>query len=548
MSEFQEHPSPFEPRFHRAERRLRGRAMLRAMAAVLPWLQGAWLLFFVGGRLGFWELPLTWAFALLTVALLLTTLWSARRAPTGRDAALVLDRRLGTRELVTAAHEAAGNISGTTAGTPNGTTTALHPAVELTRGRAAAALAGDAVARALPLTAWGRFRPVLLGFAAALLAFFLPPLGEQASATLTAPDPAVKDTAEILAEELAPLAAEVAELERPEAKEALARLEEMVEEMRRGALPTSEDALVALAETEEALTDLRQEMSAEELGDAVQEMGTEPLAADLTAALSEMDRDALRDSLRQMAQAMSSEEARQRGAQQQLASLAEKFDQLADALEQSGRQDLADVVRELARALEAGDLKRAAELLASAEMLAAMEFTAESGTCDRVGNSMAELLQTARYLLGREKPTALANQGQSQPGTGSGPMPGTGSTNREVEGYATGNRMLRDRQTTETSSRTGEFEALYESERMAAENLTDVRSQGQMGAEGELLSEEGRALGMEGASSLPLQPFSGSAAGAPERAKDLESVPLGYRGLVREYFERNDQSRNGQGR
>ena len=523
-------PTPtFEHRFHRARRRLRGRRVLRTTAKLLPWLQLTWLAVFLGQRFGLIALPaVQGAAAGLVTILVCGAARSFLRSPKGHDAALLLDRFLGTRELVTAAHEASAKHG--------------HPFHRLTRERAAVALARAADAGLPPLTAWRRWRPAALGLVALFLLALLPPLRQQASASVHQGDPVVEATAKTLAEELAPLTEQAGGIDRPEALEALERLRQLVDEMQRGDLPTVEDALVALNQTEQALASLRDEMAVDGLDRLVEDMAAEPLGAELARAMTGEDRDALRETLRRMSKALSGAEARDAVAQRQVERLADRFEEMAERLEQQGLGELAAKLRELAEALRSGELERARELLESEGVAKACSAAGGQGEGDKLSQELADLLRLGRYLLGQEAPQKLAAEGGSGQGRGSGPRAGRGSTNREADrSYTTGDPLLRDRQSTRSADRNGQFEALYDSRLADGETSNDIRVLGQVGEAGEMMSETGRGLGVDGGVSLPLRPFAGATAGAPEGAMDLESVPLGYRDLVRGYFRRNDK-------
>ena len=532
MDEAVTDPSVFETRFRRALRRLRWRSAVHATASALPWLQAAWLAAFLIQRLGYPLLPQAWTLTALAALLLVQLGLRLRRAPAGRSAALVLDRCLGTRELVTAAHEEAASEE------PRVTS---HPFARLARQRAAAALTPDRVTAALPMTPWRGWRPAMLGWVAIVLAPFLPLRQPGVEATEVI-DPVVEQTAQTLAEELAPLVAETAAMERPQAEEALERLQELVDEMRQGELPTVDEALVALTRFEETLRELTRDTAASGFDALVQDLAAEPLAADLAQAMSAADREALRESLQRMGEALTGPEARSEAMQRQIERLQLRLMELADLLAADGEAELADALRELADALAAGKLDEARELLESSEIAGACQAGGDRAGSERLGNQLAELMQLGRFLLGQD-PQTLSRTGSPVPSLSSspsGPYPGTATTHLEESGYTAGDPILRDRRSPETAGWQEDFAALYES-RLSRGEGEALHIEGEVGGAGEMLSQTGRGLGVTGEGSLPLRPFGEAAAGAAERATDMESVPLGYRHLVRRYFERNPE-------
>ena len=98
--------------------------------------------------------------------------------------------------------------------------------------------------------------------------------------------------------------------------------------------------------------------------------------------------------------------------------------------------------------------------------------------------------------------------------------------------------MTRDRNTAETSDRTEEYEAIYNSKIVEAESWEDVQARGLLGEGGEVGTEIGLSLGVRGEATLPLQPLDAAVPGAAEGASEMERVPPGYREIVRRYFTR----------
>jgi hypothetical protein len=517
----------FDDTFHRAERRFRWRAALRAAALALPWLQAAWVAVYVLARFARADLSLPVVLTALTVVLAAAVAWGVFRSPAGRDAALVLDRRLATRELLTTAYEAGAWQEGGS------------PLARLARQRASAALAASAVATALPLVAWRSWRPTWVSTVFVVAAFLLPLPAPEAEATPTV-DPAVTRAAAELAQELAPLAEEVTELDRDEAVDALRHFQEVADAMRSGEIATTEAALVALSAMEQELAELREGAAQDSLGDSeltelVRDLGSDPLSAEMARAMTAGDRAALRQALDRMAEAVDAGEARDAARQQELSRLAERLERLARHLDKRGEGELAETLRELAEALRTGDLKRASELLGSEEVALACEKGGRLSKGSNMATTLARLVDLGRFHLGQT------------PLQGPGAEAGRGSTNEEVEGKKTGGPNLKNRQSDATSDRQGSFEALYDSRLRRAEDSLDLRVSGQVGEKGELLSEPGLALGTVGEGSLPLRPLPAGTAGADEQAVDLEDVPLGYRQLIRTYFDRQEQKEDSDG-
>lgn len=521
-----------ELRLRRLVGRLRRRAALAAAARWLPPLQLIWLALFVFWRLG-WVTRSPFAAEVLGTAaaiLLVAITWAAARAPQAQAAALLADRRLGTREVLAAAWEADPGDR--------------HPLVLRARARASAALEPSRVREAFPSTRPAAWRGTILGSAVLLLASFIP-LPTRVSAAVPV-DPTVTNTAEILTEELEELAERVEEVDRPETDDAFARLQDLVDELRRGEVPTVEEALIELASFEEAVSSSLQAIDNDDgLSELLREFAAEPPAAELAEAMAAGDVEAFREALAGLAESLPASEAEAAQRQERLQDLAQRFEELAATLDEEGRWAEAALLRQLAEALREGDFARARDLLGSDAF--DEQACSIGGDCagggsggENVADEILELAQLARHLLGTGLPRALAQgaSGEGARGPGRGPGPGTTSTNSEDAGYETGDAIVRHRQDEATSDRTGTFESQYESQLLEPRGTEDVRTPGEVGETGEMLSREGRGMGVDGSASLPLRPLSSAVPGAPEQAGDLESVPLGYRDLVREYFQR----------
>lgn len=443
----------------------------------------------------------------------------------GRPAvALLLDRRLGTRELLSAAVDAGPGAS--------------HPLKREARRRAVALLGSSEARRAFPLV-----RRAELGRAAwPLPLLFLVPLVPAVPTGRAGSDPpvprAVTEAGRYLAREADALQARLDRQGRAE----LARLKELARRMERGEVGSRVEALAALERLERSASRGRGPESAgaaAPLRAALASLARDPPGADLARGLTGASGEELRRALQRTASTLEKPPWADRA--RDLGRLAERLDAVASELERLGEAEAARALRELAGALRRGDVRRARELLASAGVAQACR---EAGArCDGTAGAsreLAELVNAARYLLGDGNPPRLQQQTarrEDDPSANrrAGPYAGIGSTNEEGPGYRTGSPVLRDRQSDETSGKTGAWEARYPSEGAKAARWEDVQAKGTLGSEGELVSQPSLALGVAGTATV--SPGRGRAApGAPERAGELERVPIGYRDLVRKYF------------
>jgi len=167
-----------------------------------------------------------------------------------------------------------------------------------------------------------------------------------------------------------------------------------------------------------------------------------------------------------------------------------------------------------------------------------------------MARDLLELVQAARYAVGG------ASRSASGRGPRAGELPGAAGPGRtragddergDGGGYATGERILRDRRSSEAGHKRAEYEALYGPQLSEAESWQDVQARGQLGGSGELLSETGLALGVAAGRACPLDPSLAAAPGMPEGAGETERVPPGYREIVRRYFTREEAAGAGAG-
>lgn len=441
-----------------------------------------------------------------------------------QEVALLLDRRLGTRELLSAAVEAGPGAS--------------HPLQREARRRAAELLESTEARRAFPLARRAALGRALWPLPLLLLAPLVPAASVRRAEAGKTPSRTVTETGRHLAREAD---AVQARLDR-QGRRDLARLKELARRMERGEVGSRVEALAALERFERSAGQGRRP---EDAGDALPlraalaSLARDPLGADLARGMRETSGEELRKALERTATILEKPPWADRA--RDLGRLAEKLDSVASELERLGEAEAAGALRELARALGRGDVRTARELLASAGLAGSCR---QAGVrCEGAGRAsreLAELLNAARYLLGEGNPprlqtrTVRLDDGPSAQRS-AGPHAGVGSTNEKGPGYRTGSPFLRDRQSSETSEKTGTWEARYASEMVKGERWEDVQARGTLGNEGELVSQPSLALGVAGKATV--FPGSGGAVpGAPERAGELERVPLGYRDLVRRYF------------
>lgn len=469
--------------------------------------------------------PVLGAGAAAVLAWALLRAWMRRPSPL--KMALLLDRRLGTREVLAAAVEAGPAAS--------------HPLLVEARQRASRALQRPDAAESVRLPGLRSWRAVGLSLLALLLVPLVP--GLVAPPTPAAdPAPQLVEAGEALAEEVKRIAEDLPELMDDETEQVFEQLERLAAELRSGEKTSLEEALLALDQAEQAVRELESKRGAaaqRALGSLLDELEQDPFAGDLARALADGDEAALREALERMARALPADQAEAMAQIEQLQELTERLQRLADQLRELGHEQAAEQLEELIEAIRNYDLDRARELLGTPRMV---------DTCRALGGALGrelfEALNLARYLIGSGHIPPL-EAGESADGAGdgrAGPFPGTGSTNEQAEGYETGDPLLRNRISDETAERLGRYEALYESHIVEAESWVDVRAPGELGTQGGFSLQEGRALGTAGeagpAPSVP--PF--AAPGSAERAAELERVPLGYRGLIRRYFSREPSS------
>jgi len=513
--------------------RLGLRRGLGALAALLPWLLLALALALAAARLGLLvPPPLPAVLAGAALVLLASLAAGLLSAPSPYRTALLVDRELDTGEVVSAGREAGPGCT--------------HPLWRACRLRAASRLGAPDVGRAFPLTTPRAWRPAALAAAALLLVPMIPPPRPDLSPPAPA-SPAVVQAGEEIEKALENLRGRLDEADRLESTDLMERLEALAGEMERGDLASVEEALAALDRLDTAIA--AEGRAAEELGrstgfeEILKQMADDPFTTGLARAMESGERRALRMALERMAGAMTGEQAGRLVRERMLEGLASRLKEISQMLRMAGEKELAAILREAAEAVRSGDLARARELLRSERLLAALETSCEQAGTARgeMARDLSDLVQHARYLLGMGTPRPLeqARACSHGPGCGcAGPGPGTGSTNRAGRGYRTQDPLIRDRQSDATSDRTGDWEALYDSQILEAESWEDVQASGKVSETGQVLSEVGRSPAAGGEATLPLRPVAAPARGRAEAAADLERVPPGYRDVVRRYFTR----------
>jgi hypothetical protein len=528
-------PFRIEPCLASYRRRLIARAALRGLARGLPWvLLGCAPLVLASSLAGVPGGAWVDAAPPALVVLIAAAAWllAFRRALRPAEVALVLDRRLGTGELLIAAYEAGPD-------TP-------RPLEREARSRAEAVLAATRPRDVVAVTRPAAWRPALLGGLLVTLASVLPPAAEVARPI----DARERKQLAAIGETLSPKAEEIsqrlADFDAAELSESMERFESLVSELRMGRMETAEEALFDLAEIDRMLATRRvsptePSLGSSEVDEALGELVGDPFTNELGMAMQSGDATRLREAVRATAAALAGADLRREDHAERIDRLARTFEALAAALAEAGLADESEVLRDLAEALRTGDLDRARALLESSIAYGACSAFGERRELER---ELVDAISLARYLLGGAPLPLGSSPGGSGDGRG-GPGPGSSSTNEAAMPYDTGDPLLRDRQSAQASSRRGTYEALYESHIVEAESWVDVQARGGPGSGGPFLSETGRSAGVVTDVRQPLWVFAAAARGAPERAAELERVPLGYRDVVRRYFTRDAPPEDG---
>lgn len=524
--------------FRSRRRRLWLRGLCRSTLTAAPWLaliSGGVLLW--ADRQGWFSATPQSAFAAMTLSVVpAAALFAALHRPRPARAALELDRELEGREVVLCAWEV-------TLAQRRGFDSPLGRRAQE---RAMALLQQETVRKQLAILEPSTLRPAVLALA---LLFLVPllPLPRVGLGGLEAgsprPEPRITAAGEVLLEQIAALDERLDLASEDEELIESLRLDQLAEALRSGELSTLEEALLAVEEVENAKVEATSG-SDSSLFELVEEMRQEPHLGEFADALSTGQTKALRKALRQLQQAIDPEQWSRQQSASERSRAADRLQQVAAALEQAGRAEEAAALRELATALRAGDMERAEALLESMELSQALEAASELVAAGELSRELDELLELTRFLLSGAQPPGLTEEcrsgsclGQGQNGDqGPGPFPGRGSTNREGPSFAAGDPILRQRQSSQTTSDQGEYERLHPSRMAVASEMEDVRGSGLMSEQGRMLSAVERGPGLAGASAQPSLVAGTVASGDQEAAADLERVPLGFRELVRQYF------------
>lgn len=371
---------------------------------------------------------------------------------------------------------------------------------------------------------------------------------EQSSLTRRAARAAQAGDEQALEQELAALAeafSEGVQFEEREIERLSVRLREAAEELRESSHQELADRLDELAEALES-GDLEQ---AGQLFEELLESGLLDEAAN-DAAAGEALADA--QALLQQALAQLGKARPDQLAPDPAEVAAEMLLTQAEKLEEAGAEELAEQLREIAEALEAGDLERAEQL--TEELLASGQCRKPTGSEE--GDEAAAQAETilAEVLAGirgaREgEAGAGGSGGQSGRMAWSGRRTrtgnpiidkdwGTGSTNEASPNQPVGSSGNQsDRQSKETSDWVEAYEALYESTRLDDAKGRSTRVGGLIGEGEHVAVPVWTTAGGPGDSQLPLLQLPPSYEQASEEALASETIPAGYRDSVRRYFE-----------
>jgi hypothetical protein len=452
----------------------------------------------------------------VAVAILASFLASLLSGIDNKATALVLDHRLGLKEVMTTALEAGPRTN--------------HPLLIEVRSRAATELRSGRYCQAFRITSVRAWYAALCATLLLASITFVPPF-----------QPLAKETARTDVKTAGQKIQAAASRVSPETKktDAFKRLETLARKMKQGEIRSAEQAFIDLDRIEKALRRTpRSSPPPEErkLFEALDSLAKEPLARELVDALGSRDQEALHKAVEEMSKAFSATEAESLQQSKERERLTERLTEVAKALNDAGRPDLARVFQKLATALKKGKVDEVKQFLASLEFKQATGELSQMCSGGAEAKSLAqaaELLQLARHILGAGPPLPLQ--------TAAGPLPGVGSTNLKGETYKSGDPVLRERQSSSRSLRTGEFESLYASEFQKAERWQNLKVEGKTLEEGETLREEVRGQGEKSTARTRLGAAPGSLPAGVERASDLEKVPAGYRDLVKRYFDQGDK-------
>ncbi len=542
----------------------RARARLRRRAATRGLEIGVWVglgLALVGPalRLGI-GLPTPIAAGISVAALLLASATGAlalllRKPLDDRDTAFLLDRALGTNEVLVTALGLADRDDARSAD------------VLAAAGRLAAS--EPPLDRALPvrMPRTLRWAPVAL---LALVGLFFVPRRPPAVAVVDPSDPAsvLAAEGETLEERIAEIRKDTPEIALPEQVDAL---EELAEQMQEGAI-TPEAAAERLKEIQESLAASDKERAEaedllEDLEKAAEALKESPATQDLAEALEEGDMEQAATEASKLAEQLQSADPAERAA------AAEALQQAGEQLAQSTDPRLQEAGEAMKQAADgakgspdgkqgltpeqAGELAK--QLQQARDVGEKLEQSREQIQASQRLNGAAE--RTASAL---EKPPAGDGQGQPKPGEGDGDGDGEGEGDGDGEGEGEGRPGERPANAGKghTWEDEGESDALSEhqdadrnSDRTGGKTADDFQKiyapvrpyQGQGGqiasAPGQL-DESGhvdqltvRLTGSDEQATAPRLDLPAGYRDAATRALTEEEIPPGYRDSVKEYFD-----------
>lgn len=380
-----------------ARRRLAMRRGFEAALRSLPWSLGASALVVLALRLGSarQELalepraPLAIAGLLVALAALGAGVAAALRRFAPEEIALLVDRALDTRErLATATWSRGGDEA------------------ERRAAEALEALGARSAAEALPLRppAW---RGGAGGVAALGLALLLPLPGPPEPPPAPEADPEVQAAAQQVEERVEELAEELEERSPPES------VERLLEEVGRTAASlqqepaTREEAELALQKLEQRVQRERDEREAADAGAlerALSAMEQATLTRRAARAAQRGDLEALERELASLAEAFREGVSFER---RDLDRMSVRLEEAAAELAESSHSELAQQLAEIAKAMQEGDLERAAELLEQLERSGALDRAADDVAAGLALEQTQAMLQQALAQLGRARPDQL---------------------------------------------------------------------------------------------------------------------------------------------
>jgi hypothetical protein len=261
---------------------------------------------------------------------------------------------------------------------------------------------------------------------------------------------------------------------------------------------------------------------------ALASLAAAPRSRELATALRAGDPDAITSAIDSLEQALASggfEAA-------QLRPIAEALAELSEALEEGGRHDMAQALARAAEAARQGNAERLVRSLQAIRIRQALQRA--GGMCQSQADyqRLERVLQSAEGLLGAAPyPSRLT-----------GPDYGIGSTDQEAEPFAVSpERRIADRQADSGLSRTREYGGDGHAPRLINDgNYRATRVQGRHG-EGPVSYVEYRAAAGPAGLNLARDAQPGAMVEGAEDALAREDIPPGYREQVKRYFEKGSR-------